>query len=364
MGCLGDSFTLQDPLDMHVHFRTGDMLKAIAPLTAQHFSGALIMPNVVPKGFDPSVEIGITNREMLAAYLEEIDKAIQRDFAIMPTLFFQTSYDYDFLLGVQPHIRAIKFYPRGMTTNSHGGCCPNDPAVLPILKFMEDLGIVLCVHGETTGFVMDREKNFMKHYETWAYKFPKLKIVMEHITTKDAIETLARHPNLYATITVHHLLITLDDVAGGLLNPHLFCKPIAKRPEDLWALRDAVFNRGIRREVLDKIMLGTDSAPHPQSRKESACGCAGVFTAPIALQILAQEFDGHGTPELFQEFVSDRAKRIYGLNVFKKQVTLVKKRFQIPPLYGNMVVPMWAGKTLEWSVQDVSGTEEIVEGPA
>jgi dihydroorotase len=275
MGCLGDSFTLHDPVDMHVHFRTGDMLKVVAPLSAATFSGALGMPNVVPKGFDSSTEVGITSQTMLEAYRNEIVEAVGGNFTPMMTLFFQTTYTREFLEGVKPHIKAIKFYPKGMTTNSHGGCDPNDPEVLKVLQLMEELGIILCVHGETTGFVMDREKRFMAHYEYWAEQCPKLKIVMEHITTKDAIETLARFQNLHATITTHHLLITLDDVAGGMLNPHLFCKPIAKRPEDLWSLRDAVFNRGIREEVLDKIMLGTDSAPHPQNRKESACGCAG-----------------------------------------------------------------------------------------
>ncbi|WP_128326747.1 amidohydrolase family protein, partial [Arcobacter suis] len=148
----------------------------------------------------------------------------------------------------------------------------------PTLESMSKLGIPLCIHGETNGFVMDREKEFMPIYESIAKAFPNLKIIMEHITTKDAIELLDKYDNLYATVTLHHLLITLDDVAGGMLNPHLFCKPIAKRPED----RSALLNAALKAHP--KLMFGSDSAPHPKHKKE-CCGCAaGVFTSPIALQ--------------------------------------------------------------------------------
>ncbi len=166
---------------------------------------------------------------------------------------------------------------------------------------MSTLGIPLCVHGETDGFVMDREAEFMSIYELLAKNFPKLKIIMEHITTKAAVDMLDKYENLYATITVHHLIITLDDVAGGMLKPHLFCKPIAKRPED----REALLKVAL--EAHPKVMFGSDSAPHPQHKKES-CGCAaGVFTAPIALQLLCDVFEKHGKLENLQAFVSDNA---------------------------------------------------------
>jgi dihydroorotase len=170
------------------------------------------------------------------------------------------------------------------------------------LEMMSILNIPLCVHGETDGFVMDREAEFMDIYELLATNFPKLKIIMEHITTKAAVDMLDKYENLYATITVHHLLITLDDVAGGMLKPHLFCKPIAKRPQDRKALLEVALN------AHPKVMFGSDSAPHPQNKKE-ACGCAaGVFSAPIALQLLCEIFDNHKKLENLQAFVSDNAQ--------------------------------------------------------
>jgi dihydroorotase len=219
-------------------------------------------------------------------------------------------------------------------------------AMRETLGAMSDLGIVLSVHGETNGFVMDREAEFMSVYEMLASNFPKLKIVMEHITTADAVAMLDRYENLYATITVHHLIITLDDVAGGMLRPHLFCKPIAKRPEDRAALLKVAL------EAHPKVMFGSDSAPHPKHTKES-CGCgAGVFTAPIALQLLCEVFDAHDKLDNLQAFVSDNAQRIYGICAEYKEVTLVKHDFIVPEIYGS-VVPMRAGETLKWSIERV-----------
>jgi dihydroorotase len=212
---------------------------------------------------------------------------------------------------------------------------------------MSTLGIPLCVHGETNGFVMDREKEFMPIYESLALNFPKLKIIMEHITTKEAVDLLDKYDNLYATITVQHLLITLDDVAGGMLKPHLFCKPIAKRYEDREALQKMAL------EAHPKVMFGSDSAPHPKHKKES-CGCAaGVFTAPIALQVLAQFFEEHGKLENLQAFISDNALKIYGITPPQKEITLIKKEFLVPQSYSNeseTVVPMYAGETIAWSI--------------
>lgn len=193
---------------------------------------------------------------------------------------------------------------------------------------------------------MDREQEFMEIYERLATHFPDLKIVMEHITTEAAVALLDRFENLYATITLHHLLITLDDVAGGLLRPHLFCKPIAKRPEDRSALLEVALN------AHPKVMFGSDSAPHPKDKKE-ACGCAaGVFTAPIALQALCELFDRHGKLDNLQAFVSDNAQSIYGFCPEFKEVTLVEKPFTVPEKYGD-VVPMFAGETIGWSIEDV-----------
>lgn len=284
---------------------------------------------------------------MVSGYKERILHATGADdFEPYMTLFYQ-NYSRAFLEEIKDDIIAIKLYPSGVTTNSEGGVASFDiESMRETLEAMSDLGIVLSVHGETNGFVMDREAEFMSVYEMLASNFPRLKIVMEHITTRDAVEMLDKYDNLYATITVHHLLITLDDVAGGLLRPHLFCKPIAKRPHD----REALLKVAL--EAHPKVMFGSDSAPHPKHAKES-CGCgAGVFTAPIALQLLCEIFDAHGKLDNLQAFVSDNAQRIYGICAEYKEVTLSKREFHVPDIYGS-VVPMKAGETLKWSIERV-----------
>ncbi|MGD9716788.1 MAG: dihydroorotase [Sulfuricurvum sp.] len=330
--------TLTMPLDMHLHLRDGEMLETVAPLTSYSFSGALVMPNLVPP---------VTTKEMVSGYKERILHATGADdFEPYMTLFYQ-NYSRAFLEEIKDDIIAIKLYPSGVTTNSEGGVASFDiESMRETLEAMSDLGIVLSVHGETNGFVMDREAEFMSVYEMLASNFPRLKIVMEHITTRDAVEMLDKYDNLYATITVHHLMITLDDVAGGLLRPHLFCKPIAKRPHD----REALLKVAL--EAHPKVMFGSDSAPHPKHAKES-CGCgAGVFTAPIALQLLCEIFDAHGKLDNLQAFVSDNAQRIYGICAEYKEVTLSKREFHVPDIYGS-VVPMKAGETLKWSIERV-----------
>lgn len=332
------TITLTMPLDMHVHLRDGEMLETVAPLTSYSFSGALVMPNLVPP---------LTTLEALKSYRHRIKAAMEADdFEPYMTLFYQ-NYSRVFLESVRDDITAIKLYPSGVTTNSEGGVASFDIEVMrQTLEAMSDLGIVLSVHGETNGFVMDREAEFMSIYEMLATHFPKLKIVMEHITTREAVAMLERYENLYATITVHHLMITLDDVAGGMLRPHLFCKPIAKRPEDRAALL------GVALEAHPKVMFGSDSAPHPKHAKES-CGCgAGVFTAPIALQLLCEVFDAHDKLDNLQAFVSDNAQRIYGICAEYKEVVLVKHDFVVPEMYGS-VVPMKAGETLKWQLERV-----------
>ena len=332
--------TLNSPLDMHLHLRDGEMLKTVAPLSAHSFAAAIIMPNLVPP---------VTTVEAVTAYKARILEAIGNEkFDPLMTLFFQESYDYAFLEKAKPYIHGIKLYPAGITTNSEGGISTIDSAVLNMtLTAMSDLEIPLLIHGESNGFVMDREKEFVPVYEDLAQKFPDLKIVMEHITTKESVAALERHENLYATITLHHLLITLDEVAGGMLQPHLFCKPIAKRPEDREALLSVALS------AHPKVMFGSDSAPHPQHAKES-CGCAaGVFTAPIALPVLAQLFDTHGKLDNLQTFVSDNAQRVYNYTPPQKSVVLEKKAFTVPEKYGD-VVPMYADAEIGWCIQSVS----------
>ncbi|MEY3090984.1 MAG: dihydroorotase [Pseudomonadota bacterium] len=331
---------LNAPLDMHLHLRDGEMLTKIAKCSAETFSGGIIMPNLVPP---------VTTKEELLAYKARILDAVGNEtFTPYMTLFFQAAYDKNFLASVKEHISAIKLYPAGITTNSEGGVSGFDIQTLrPTLEAMSELDIPLCIHGETNGFVMDREAEFVPIYEKLATAFPKLKIIMEHITTKESVDALDRFENLYATITLHHLIITLDDVAGGMLRPHLFCKPIAKRPEDRDALLKVALN------AHPKVMFGSDSAPHPKHAKE-ACGCAaGVFTAPIALQVLAELFENKNAPfENLQAFISDNAQNIYGISPVAKTVILEKKPFTVPSEY-NGVIPMYAGETLAYSIKEV-----------
>lgn len=332
------SLTLNAPLDMHLHLRDGDMLENIASLSAKTFSGAIVMPNLVPP---------LSSKAEVIAYKERIVLAIGHEkFTPYMTLFFKPSYNKTFLEEIREEITAIKLYPAGITTNSEGGVNGFDVEELrPALTAMSELNIPLCVHGETNGFVMDREAEFASIYESLAMAFPDLKIIMEHITTKASVDLLDKFPNLYATITVHHLLITLDDVAGGMLQPHLFCKPIAKRPED----RDALLSVAL--SAHPKVMFGSDSAPHPREAKE-ACGCAaGVFTAPIALQLLAEIFDDNNASEAnLQAFVSGNAREIYNIDVINKTITLEKKAFKVPSEY-NGVVPMYANEEIAYSIK-------------
>ena len=338
------TFEINEPLDMHLHLRDGDMLNLVGPLTSETFSGALVMPNLVPP---------ITTKEALLSYKQRIKEACSKDkFEPLVTLFFKNDYSYEFLEDIKKDIIGIKLYPAGITTNSETGVSSMDVEVLrPTLESMSKLEIPLCIHGETNGFVMDREKEFMPIYESLAIAFPDLKIIMEHITTKEAVDLLDKYDNLYATVTLHHLLITLDDVAGGMLNPHLFCKPIAKRPEDRTALLNAAL------KAHPKLMFGSDSAPHPKHKKE-CCGCAaGVFTSPIALQVLTQIFEKHGSLNNLNAFVSLNAQKIYNLNLDKKTIKLIKKDFIVPAVYqykNEEVVPMYAGETISWSIDSIN----------
>ncbi len=333
-------FQIHNPLDMHIHFRDGDMRDLVAPLTSETFSGALVMPNLVPP---------VMNLEDLKAYKSRIEQSVWSDnFTPYMTVFFHEWLTRNALEEIKDYVTTIKLYPAGITTNSEGGIT----SILSdtnkrIFGDMQDLWMILSIHGETGDFVMDREANFMPNYLEIAREFPNLKIIMEHITTKVALETMEMYPNLHATITLQHLEITLDDVAGGALQPHLFCKPIAKRYED----RDALLAAAL--SAHPKISFGSDSAPHPQSAKE-CCGCAAwVFTSPIALQVLTQLFEENGKLENLQKFVSDNAVNIYGLTPNTKTVTLEKQDFTVPEIYGN-VVPYKAGETLAWSIKSIS----------
>ena len=330
--------TLNSPLDMHLHLRDGDMLKLTAPLSAD-FAGAVIMPNLVPP---------VTQPEQMQQYAARITAALDgAAFSSYMTLFFTPLGEKELLAAKETEgFFGFKLYPAGITTNSEGGISDIAQADTT-LRLMEELGIPLLVHGESHGFVMDREQEFLNVYRHLASKYPKLKLSMEHITTAEAVKLLDEFPNICATVTLQHLIITLDDVAGGALRPHLFCKPIAKRPEDRDALLQAALNGHPR------LMFGSDSAPHPRCKKE-ACGCAaGVFTGPVALPKLAEIFARHGALANLQAFVSDNACKWYGLNPVKKSITLQDVPMAVPARYrsyGQEVVPMYAGEQIGWSI--------------
>ncbi|HEG2581755.1 TPA: dihydroorotase [Campylobacter lari] len=329
--------TLKNPLDMHLHLRDESMLELVAPFSAKDFKAGVIMPNLIT----PLTEI-----TALKAYKERILKACKNeDFTPLMTLFFK-DYDENFLEKAKDELFAIKLYPAGITTNSDNGISSFDIEKLkPTLNAMSELNIPLLVHGETNDFVMDREANFAKIYEKLAKNFPKLKIVMEHITTKVSCDLLKDYENLYATITLHHLMITLDDVVGDKMDPHLFCKPIAKRYEDKDALCELAFSG------YEKAMFGSDSAPHPLHTKE-CCGCAaGVFSAPVILPVLAELFEKHSNETNLQKFISDNACKIHNLKFEKdKIITLEKQEWQVAQKYGD-VVPFMAEKILNFKVQ-------------
>jgi len=334
------TFSIHQALDMHLHLRDDDMLKLVTPFTSKQFSGALIMPNILPP---------ITTKEALLAYKQRIlDASKDDDFEAHVTIFFQVDYTYEFLKDIKDEIIAVKLYPFGVTTNSETGVSSMDVEVLrPTLESMSKLGIPVCVHGETQGFVMDREKEFLPIYESLAMNFPELKIIMEHISSKESIDLLKKYANLYATITVHHLLLTLDDVAGGMLNPHVFCKPIVKRPEDKQALQELALS------AHPKVMFGSDSAPHQKNTKECHHGAAGIFSSPIALQALTQLFEEHGKLDNLNAFVSLNAQKIYRLKPLQKTIKLIKKDFVVPSQYTykeEYVVPLFANQTLSWSI--------------
>ncbi|EAK9944891.1 dihydroorotase [Campylobacter lari] len=324
--------TLKNPLDMHLHLRDESMLELVAPFSAKDFKAGVIMPNLITP---------LTETNALKAYKERILKACKNEnFTPLMTLFFK-DYDEQFLEKAKDELFAIKLYPAGITTNSDNGISSFDIEKLkPTLNAMSELGLPLLVHGETNDFVMDREANFAKIYEKLAKNFPKLKIIMEHITTKVLCDLLKDYENLYATITLHHLMITLDDVVGGKMDPHLFCKPIAKRYEDKDALCELAFSG------YEKAMFGSDSAPHPLHTKE-CCGCAaGVFSAPVILPVLAELFEKHSNEANLQKFISDNACKIHNLNFEKdKIITLKKQEWQVAQKYGD-VVPFMAGKNI------------------
>ncbi|WP_404420884.1 dihydroorotase [Thalassospira australica] len=310
--------TLRRPDDWHLHLRDGAMLEGVIGETSEHFARAIIMPNLVPP---------VVKTEDAIAYRDRINAVIPQghDFTPLMTLYLTEGTNPDdveegYRNGV---ITALKLYPAGATTNSASGVRDFDKA-MPVLERMASLGIPLCVHGEVTDpeiDIFDREAVFIDRVlDPLRKRLPELRVIMEHITTEDGVEYVkANDKNLGATITTHHLIINRNAILVGGIHPHFYCLPVAKREKHRLALRKAATSGDVR------FFLGTDSAPHTDDRKESACGCAGIFTANNTVQLLAHVFEEEGALDKLEGFASVNGPQFYGLPLNADKITLEKR---------------------------------------
>ncbi|MEL6529049.1 MAG: dihydroorotase [Pseudomonadota bacterium] len=343
-----DCLTIRRPDDWHLHFRDGDIMRGVVPYTARQFARAIVMPNLTPP---------VTTAALAAEYRDRILAAVpaRNRFTPLMTCYLTDTTDPDDLArghadGV---FTAAKLYPANATTNSAQGVSDVEK-IYPVLERMEAEGIVLCIHGEVTDAdidVFDREAEFIeRHLNAIVSNFPKLKVVFEHITTLDAVEFVrSAGENVAATITPQHLHINRNAMLVGGIQPHNYCLPVAKRETHRLALREAATSGSA------KFFLGTDSAPHLRSAKESSCGCAGIFNAPFALESYLEVFDQEGALENFEGFASLHGPAFYGLPVNEDQVTLRRRDVVVPDtldLVDEAIVPWHAGQTLGWQLVD------------
>ncbi len=309
------TLTIRRPDDWHLHLRDGAMLRAVLPETTRHFARAIVMPNLVPP---------VVTGAQAAAYRARILAALPRGAAFEPlmTLYLTEDTDPDDVARAADSglIRAVKLYPAGATTNSASGVSDFD-AVRGVLERMAQIGLPLCVHGEVTDpavDIFDREAVFIERVlDPVRRATPGLRVVVEHVTTSDAVDYVrAGGADLGATITVHHLAINRNHLLVGGIHPHYYCLPVAKRESHRLALLDAATSGAAQ------FFLGTDSAPHVDAAKESACGCAGCFTAPNALPVLAEIFERAGALDHLEAFASRNGPAFYGLPANADTLTL------------------------------------------
>jgi dihydroorotase len=336
--------TIPMPDDLHLHFRDGDLLADTVPTTAAVFKRAVVMPNLVPP---------VTHIEHAEAYRERILQHAPDGFEPLMTLYLtqSTSVDTVRAAAAHPHIIGFKLYPSGATTNSDAGVTDID-GLDPLFAVMAETQLPLLVHGEVTSAdidIFDREKVFIdRHLRPLLQRHPRLKLVLEHITTADAVAfVLEQGDNVAATITPQHLLMNRNDLLVGGVRPHNYCLPILKRRDHQLALRQAAVSGN------KKFFLGTDSAPHAQSKKESACGCAGCYSAPAAIQLYAEFFEQMQALDKLADFASGFGADFYGLSRNQRNITLVRQTWQVPELVSTAVgpmVPYWAGANLHWKV--------------
>eukprot|EP01064_Diplonema_japonicum_P028132 TRINITY_DN4250_c1_g3_i1.p1 TRINITY_DN4250_c1_g3~~TRINITY_DN4250_c1_g3_i1.p1 ORF type:complete len:363 (+),score=68.16 TRINITY_DN4250_c1_g3_i1:57-1091(+) len=334
------------PDDFHHHFRDGDALQTTVELAFKQFDRCLAMPNLVPP---------VVNAQDARRYRERMCKDGERNLVMTLYLTDNTTPEMIQEAWDTGFVKAVKLYPAGATTNSDFGIT-NYTGCTPALKKMAELGMILCVHGESTDQttdIFDRETIFYKDIMVGLIKsVPGLKIVCEHITTRDAVEFVKQSgPNVAATITAHHLLHNRNDIFKGGIRPHMYCLPVLKREEDRKALVEAATSGS------PKFFAGTDSAPHVVERKESSCGCAGVFTAHAAMSFYAEAFDGAGLLDNLEAFTSLNGAKFYNLPVNVKKVRLTKDESAlktIPESYsfsGSKVIPLRAGGTTAWNME-------------
>ncbi|MGF1729822.1 dihydroorotase [Photobacterium kasasachensis] len=339
------TISITRPDDWHTHLRDGEVLKDTVRDISQYMGRAIIMPNLVPP---------VTDTDAALAYRDRIlAEKPQGNFSPLMTLYLtdNTSPEEIRKAKATGHIYAAKLYPAGATTNSDSGVTSIDK-LIPTLQAMQEVDMLLLIHGEVTTHdvdIFDREKTFLDTVlAPIVEQMPDLKIVVEHITTKDAVEFVTNAgPNVGATITAHHLMFNRNHMLVGGIRPHFYCLPILKRNIHQQALIEAATSGS------PKFFLGTDSAPHAQGRKESACGCAGSYTAHAAIELYAEVFEQAGALDKLEAFASFNGPDFYGLPRNTDTITLVKESWTVPETMSfgsDVVVPIRAGEEMNWKV--------------
>ncbi|MCW8826968.1 MAG: dihydroorotase [Gammaproteobacteria bacterium] len=339
--------TLTRPDDWHVHFRDGDALGEIVPHHARRFGRAIVMPNLKPP---------VTSLNDAMAYRQRVVDAIPAgcDFTPLMTLYLTQKTSPEDIENAKQSgmIYGVKLYPAGATTNSDAGVT-DIFALLPTLQAMTNVGLPLLIHAEVTDpavDVFDREKSFLEQVvKPLLEKLPDLKVVLEHVTTADMANfVIDAGGHVGATVTPQHLLYNRSDIFRGGINPHLYCLPILKREQHRERLCEIVASGDPR------FFLGTDSAPHSQHAKESACGCAGIFSAPCAIEVYAEIFESLGALEKLEGFASFHGADFYGLPRNESQITLINKPWTVPESFPmdnkNQLIPLKANETLHWQL--------------
>lgn len=342
-----DEITITRPDDFHCHFRDDAYLSRTVPDASMQFARVLVMPNLKPPVI--TVSDALHYRDRILAHLPA-----NRDFTPLMTLYLSEKMMPDLIIEAKKSdvVVACKLYPAGATTHSEAGIA-DLKSIYPLLEQMQAVDLPLCVHGESIDSsvdVFDREKQFLtESLQPLLKHFPNLRVILEHISTKLAVQFVLSGPkNLAATITPHHLYYNRNDIFKGGIRPHYYCLPILKRKKDQVALIEAATSGH------PKFFLGTDSAPHRALQKENSCGCAGIYSSHAALSFYAEIFEKADALNQLENFASRNGALFYGLPFNRGDITLVKKSLHIPatlPFGADTVVPMSAGETLSWQIQ-------------